>query len=144
MEKENFYDIMNNNPRFYLATVQGDQPRVRGMLLYRADEDGILFHTSTLKDLYTQLCENPKAELCFADSKTNMQVRVAGTLELVEDGALKEEMLNHPSRAFMRQWVTPENKDAFMKTLAVFRMKNGIAKTWTMETNFEHAPEIKL
>ena len=50
---------------YYLATMDGDQPRVRGMMLFKADKDGIIFHTASTKDVYKQLQKNPKAELCF-------------------------------------------------------------------------------
>lgn len=41
MNEKEMYALMNSNPAFHLATVEGDQPRVRGMLLFRADENGI-------------------------------------------------------------------------------------------------------
>lgn len=41
MNEKEMYALMNANPAFHLATVEGDQPRVRGMFLYRADENGL-------------------------------------------------------------------------------------------------------
>lgn len=35
------------------------------MFLYRADENGIIFHTASTKDVYAQIKRNPKAEMCF-------------------------------------------------------------------------------
>lgn len=66
---------------YYLATVEGDRPRVRPFgtaLLY----DGKLYiQTGKVKDVSKQLAANPKAEICaFKDGKW---VRVAG--ELVND-----------------------------------------------------------
>ena len=66
---------------YYLATVDGDQPRVRPFgtaLLY----DGKLYiQTGKVKDVSKQLAANPKAEICaFKDGKW---LRVAG--ELVND-----------------------------------------------------------
>ena len=65
MVKEEIFKLMNENPVFHLATMDGDQPRVRGMLLFRADEEGIIFHTASTKDVFQQIMKNPKAELCF-------------------------------------------------------------------------------
>lgn len=65
MNKEEILDFIKSNPACHLATVDGDQPRVRGMLMYRADENGILFHTGNFKDLYKNLQNNPNVELCF-------------------------------------------------------------------------------
>ncbi|MDA8212032.1 MAG: transposase, partial [Clostridia bacterium] len=42
MTRQDVFDLMNGNPAFYLATMEDNQPRVRGMLLYKADESGIV------------------------------------------------------------------------------------------------------
>ncbi|MBE6072392.1 MAG: pyridoxamine 5'-phosphate oxidase family protein [Clostridium butyricum] len=65
MTKQEILESINKNPVFYLATIDGDKPKVRGMLLYKADDNGILFHTGASKDLYSQILKNPNAELCF-------------------------------------------------------------------------------
>lgn len=138
MKKEELFTIMNENPVFHLATMDGNQPRVRGMLLYRADEDGIIFHTASTKDVYKQIKENPKAELCFQGQ--GIQIRVSGILESVEDEGLKNEIFNHPSRKFLQAW-----KDKGIDgLLQIFRLKNGVAVTWSMETNFEGKKPIQL
>ena len=144
MEKQELFDLMNNNVGFHLATVDGDKPRVRGMMLYKADADGIVFHTGTFKDLYKQVVANPNAELCFFDSERNIQVRVSGVLDMVDDNGLKDEISNHPSRVFLQPWknsVTPED---FYDSFIVFRMRNGRAVVWTMETNLAPKQVIEL
>lgn len=138
MEKEELFKIMNENPALHLATMDGDQPRVRGMLLFRADEDGIIFHTASSKDVYKQIQKNPKAELCF--NGPGIQVRVTGVLEEVEDENLKKEIFAHPTRKFLQAW----KELGVDHLLTVFRMKHGIAVTWTMETNFDEKQEIQL
>ena len=140
MLKEELFKLMNENPVFHLATVEGDQPRVRGMLLFRADEEGIIFHTGSMKDLFEQIMENPKVELCFQGQ--GHQIRVSGTLELVEDEALKEEIVNHPSRKFLQSW-KDMNIDVD-QILRIFRLKNGTAVEWTMATNFAKKEPISL
>lgn len=138
MKKEELFTIMNENPVFHLATLDGNQPRVRGMLLYRADGDGIIFHTASTKDVYKQIKENPKAELCFQGQ--GIQIRVSGILESVEDEGLKNEIFNHPSRKFLHAW-----KDKGIDgLLQIFRLKNGVAVTWSVETNFEGKKPIQL
>ncbi len=136
MTKNEIYQLINENPVFHLATVEDDQPRVRGMLLYRADEDGIIFHTGSNKDVFEQIIKNPKAELCF--QVAGKQLRITGNLELVEDETLKEEIFNHPSRKFLQLW----KEKGIDGILRIFRMKNATAVEWTMETNF--APKVKI
>lgn len=138
MKKEELFQIMNENPVFHLATMDGDQPRVRGMLLFRADEEGIIFHTASTKDVYAQILANPKAEICFQGQ--GIQVRVTGILEQVKDEKLKEEIFAHPTRKFLQAW-----KDQGIDgLLQIFRLKNGTAVTWTMETNFDKKEHIQL
>lgn len=138
MTKQEIFQLMNQNPAFHLATVEGDQPRVRGMLLFRADEEGIIFHTASSKDLFRQIQANPKAELCFQGN--GVQVRVTGVLEQVQDEALKAEIFAHPTRKFLQPW----KELGIENLLTVFRVRNGKAVTWTMETNFDEKKYIEL
>lgn len=138
MNKQEIFQLMNENPAFHLATMDKDQPRVRGMLLFRADEDGIIFHTSDIKDVFDQIMKNPKVELCF--NGKGKQVRVSGVLELVEDKKLVEEIYNHPSRQFLRNW----KKQGVDCGLKIFRLKNGKAVVWSLQTNFDKREPIQL
>jgi uncharacterized pyridoxamine 5'-phosphate oxidase family protein len=138
MTKNEIFKLMNENPVFHLATLDGDQPRVRGMLLFRADENGIIFHTGEMKDLYEQIMKNPKAELCF--SGNGVQVRVSGVLVKSDDQTLRDEIFSHPSRQFLRIW----KENGIDGMLQVFVLKNGTALTWTMDTNFAEKQPVQL
>ena len=139
MDAQKIFELMNANPVFYLATMDEEQPRVRGMLLYRADENGIIFHTASTKDVYAQIKKNPKAELCFFGN--GVQVRVSGVLEEVVDEGLKQEIYAHPTRKFLRDWKEQGIGDDIVR---IFNLKNGSAVTWTMDTNFEPKKAIML
>ncbi|MBC2581671.1 pyridoxamine 5'-phosphate oxidase family protein [Clostridium sp. DJ247] len=142
MIREEIFELMRKNPVFFLATVEEDQPRVRGMLLYKADDNGIVFHTGIMKDVYGQVVKNPKVELCFNGNGT--QVRVSGELEIVDDNNLKDEISEHPTRKFLKPWKESGELKDFYETFVVFRLKNGIATTWTIEKNFEPKELIQL
>ena len=103
-----------------------------------------MFHTGTFKDLYEQIVKNPKVELCFNDFKSGVQVRVFGVLKEVESKDIKDEILNSPSRGFLREWVKDGYMSDFYKELAVFNLKDGKAVTWTMKENFTDKKVIKL
>jgi len=142
MTKAQIFELMTKNPAFFLATIDGDKPRVRGMMLYRADGKGIIFHSGAYKDLYKQVLANPNVELCFNDMAGGVQVRVSGKLEIADDMALKEEIVNHPSRAFLQ---AQKNGDPnFFKSFIVFKLKGGEAVVWTRQTNFAPKEIIKL
>jgi len=136
MDKQRAFEIMRGNPVFYLATCEGNTPRVRGMLLYQADGDGIVFHTGAIKDLYRQVQANPNAELCFVDVASNTQVRVSGTLEIVDDNALKDQIKDDPARSFVKMWVENGQMEDFYRDFIVLRMRDGVATHWDMSINF--------
>ncbi len=138
MNKQEIYELMNQNVGFYLATVDEDQPRVRGMMLFKADENGIIFHTASTKDVYKQIMENPKAELCF--NANGIQIRVTGTLEVMHDEKIREEIFAHPTRKFLQAW----KENGIDNLLEVLIMRNCEAVTWTMQSNFEPKKPIKI
>jgi pyridoxamine 5'-phosphate oxidase len=138
MSKSEILALINANPACHLATVEGNAPHVRGILLYRADEDGLVFHTGNMKDLHRQLSQNPRAEFCFNDYQKGIQVRVSGSVELVDDMALKKEIV--AKRDFLKPWVEQQGWDM----LVVYRLKKGRATTWTMQTNFDPKTYVDL
>ncbi len=67
---------------YYLATVDGDQPRVRPFGTVNIFEGKLYIQTGKVKDVSKQIHANPKVEICAF--KNGEWLRVAGTL--VEDG----------------------------------------------------------
>lgn len=66
---------------YYLATVEGDQPRVRPFGTALIWEGKLYIQTGKIKNVSKQLAANPKAEICaFRDGQW---IRIAG--ELVND-----------------------------------------------------------
>jgi len=114
------------------------------MFLYKADENGIIFHSGSMKAVHEQISENPKVELCFNDFKNGIQVRVSGPLEILEDNALKDEIYNHPTRGFLKPWRDAGKFGDFYSTFKVYRLKGGKASVWTMPANFDPKEEIVL
>ena len=81
---------------YYLATMDGDQPRVRPFGTIHIFEDKLYIQTGRAKDVAKQLAANPKAEICAF--KDGVWLRVAG--ELVDDDRIepKKSMLDaYPS-----------------------------------------------
>jgi uncharacterized pyridoxamine 5'-phosphate oxidase family protein len=131
MTKEEIFEFVRKNPVFSLATSEENKPRVRCMMLYRADENGIIFNTGENKDVHRQLSANPQVEMCFYSPEKNIQVRIEGTVEVLEDIELKKQVVaDYP---FLKEWVDREGYEV----LIVYCLKAGKATTWTMETNFK-------
>ncbi len=78
---EKVYEFLKAAGTYYLATVDGDQPRVRPFGTVHIFEGRLYIQTGKSKDVSRQLAANPKAELCAF--KDGVWVRVSG--KLVED-----------------------------------------------------------
>lgn len=130
--------FINRNQFCFLATTEAGEPRVRGMAFYRANENGIVFHTGTTKDLYRQILANPAVEICFFSPQENIQVRVRGTAGILDDGELKREIVEN--RPWMKPWIEANGYD----WLGVFRVSGCIASAWTFATNLEPKTWVKL
>ena len=85
------YEFLKKCGTYYLATVEGDQPRVRAFgtaLLY----DGKLYiQTGKVKPVSHQIAANPKVEICAF--KGGKWVRIAGELVNDENRDVKVAML---------------------------------------------------
>ena len=71
-----------------LATIDGDQPRVRPVSPVRTD--GFTIYVANLRGYHKtgEIRKNPNVELCYMDSHHN-QVRITGVAEVIEDRALQ-------------------------------------------------------
>jgi pyridoxamine 5'-phosphate oxidase len=138
MQKSEVLAFIAKNPLFALATSENNVPHVRFMMLYRADDSGILFHTGESKDLHHQLSGNPMVEMCFYSQKEMLQVRISGTAELTEDMELKRQVVK--DRPFMQKWVDEKGYDS----LCIYRLAGGRACIWTMAANFADKQYIQL
>jgi len=137
MTKAEILTAINTNLTAYMATVEGNKPRVRGMGIYRADENGIIIQTWTIKDIHKQILKNPEIELCF-NSKDGKQIRVSGKVEVIDDLALKQEVV--AKRPFMKKTVDEKG----WGVVAMYALKHGKACVWTMQTNFEPKTYVEL
>jgi uncharacterized pyridoxamine 5'-phosphate oxidase family protein len=138
MTKQEIIEFINANLTCNLATIEGSQPRVRGMMAYKADEHGIIFHSGKSKDLYQQILKNPLVEICFFNPKTNMQIRVSGKAVVIDDMKLKKEIVE--ARPFMKPWI----EQFGYELLIVFQVVDCFAQIWTFETNLSPKEYIKI
>lgn len=92
---DKIYEFLKAAQTYYLATVEGDQPRVRPFGTVDLFEGKLYIQTGKVKSVSKQIAANPKVELCaFKDGKW---LRIAG--ELVNDDRVeaKAHMLdNYP------------------------------------------------
>ena len=141
MDLKDCFKFATEHPLCSVATMDGDQPRVRILLLDAADETGFYFATLTPKDVSKQLHKNPKVEICFfhnaSDLMETKMMRVCGEVEFIDDPeAFKRAM---GPRKDLSQ-IIGEPIEPYVE---VFRVINGDIHFWTMmdimkEKQLEH------
>ena len=114
---------------YYLATVDGDQPRVRPFGTINIFEGKLYIQTGRVKDVAKQLAANPKAEICAF--KDGVWVRVAG--ELVDDDRVEPKKAMLEAYPELRRMYDPEDGNT-----EVLYFKNAKATF----SSFTKAPEV--
>ena len=56
-------DFLKEAGVFFLATTDGDQPKVRPLGAFIEEDDKVIFGVGDFKNVYRQLCKNPLAEI---------------------------------------------------------------------------------
>ena len=97
---QEIFEFIKECGTYYLATVDGDQPRVRPFGTIDIFEDKLYIQTGKAKDVSKQIQANPKVELCcFKDGKW---LRVSGKLVRDDRREAKKHMLdNYPDLRHM-------------------------------------------
>jgi len=99
--------FLTENPTFYIATTDGDQPRVRPFGFIMEFEGRLYFCTNNQKEVYRQLKSNPRLEIS-ATSKDNEWIRLSG--KAVFDGNPAAKVKAFEAAPFLAQlYQTPEN-----------------------------------
>jgi uncharacterized pyridoxamine 5'-phosphate oxidase family protein len=118
------------HPVCYLATAERDQPRVRALLLWFADELGFYFMTMSPKSLSTQLHRNPRVEVCFYNGAAELPnartMRVTGEVEFLDDIELARK--GAEERAALENIIGRP----LAPITEVFRIHSGEAWFWTL------------
>jgi uncharacterized pyridoxamine 5'-phosphate oxidase family protein len=141
MEFKECVEFANENKTCYLATVDGDQPRVRAMGMWYADETGFYFQAQSVKALCKQLEKNPKVEIYFTPSNFGKVMRVTGLAKFIEDPAIRAKCIEE--RPFVKNFGITDPGNPL---LAVFQVYTGEAYFWTMADSMKEAdiPRIKF
>jgi uncharacterized pyridoxamine 5'-phosphate oxidase family protein len=79
---------------FFIATADGEQPRVRPFGVSEIINDRLYIMTGKVKDVYKQMAANGKFEICALKPSGSEWMRLSGTLVNDETLAVKEEFLN--------------------------------------------------
>lgn len=126
---EKVFEFLKSAGTYYLATVDGDQPRVRPFGTINIFDGKLYIQTGKIKEVSKQLHKNPKAEI--SAFKDGTWIRVAG--ELIEDD-------RREARASMLD-AYPDLRAMYLEddgNTEVFYFKNATATF----SSFTAAPEV--
>lgn len=142
MDFKDCIKFANENPNCYISTVEGDQPRVRPINMWFADETGFYIQTQSVKAFAKQMGKNPKMEICFHSPQGDPPVlRVYGKVKAVIELEMLERCIKE--RPFLKEMGIdkPDNP-----LLAVFHLYTGEAFFWTGAYSMkeDQIPRIKF
>jgi len=102
-------EIVKTDRAPLLATIDGDQPRLRPVSLLRSDRFTVFVGNLRRYHKTIEIQANPKVEMCFMDAHHN-QVRMTGLAEVVKDRAILKEIweANPLLRQFLGTMDNPE------------------------------------
>jgi general stress protein 26 len=113
----------------YLATMDGDQPRVRPVSPVRTA--GFTVYVANLRSYHktVEMEGNPRVELCYLDEHHD-QVRITGVAEVVMDRALLQEIWD--SNPLLRQYLgSIDNPELIVYRIRPNRVR--YMKEWALE-----------
>jgi uncharacterized pyridoxamine 5'-phosphate oxidase family protein len=112
MTKEDLIDLIKDAGYCVLATSDGDQPRVRPMMPYLADDGKMYIACVPNARTIKQIKNNPKVEMCYIDRKMCF-ARIIGLANLSTVKTKKEVVWENIP--MLRQYFTgPEDKNFFL------------------------------
>lgn len=85
-------EFLLNNPTFYIATMDGYQPRVRPFGAVMKYNDKLYFTTNNTKSVFEQLVANPKVEISTTSPKGEW-IRLTGKAVFDSSTEAKSAML---------------------------------------------------
>lgn len=113
----------------YLATIDGDQPRLRPVSPVKTDGFTIYVANLRLYHKTVEIAANPKVELCYLDGGHN-QVRITGVAEIVNDENLLQEIWD--ANPLLRQYLgTIDNPDLIVYRITPTRVR--YMQEWALE-----------
>jgi uncharacterized pyridoxamine 5'-phosphate oxidase family protein len=85
-------DLLLESKVFHIATVEGDQPRVRPFGAVAAIDDKVYLCTANTKNFFKQIKANPKVEIS-AMLGSEKWIRISGTVEVDPRIQVKQKFL---------------------------------------------------
>jgi uncharacterized pyridoxamine 5'-phosphate oxidase family protein len=117
MDKQSAIDLIRDAGFGFLATADGDQPRVRAVAPYLTEEGTILVASFINRRSISQIQKNPNVELCFVDRKMSY-CRLAGKAKATSDKEKRQ--LAWDNMPMLRQYFSgPEDQNMVLMEIKI-------------------------
>ena len=122
---------INDPNALALGTANKDGiPSVRMVLLKGFDKDGFIFYTNLNSQKGNELKDNPNATMCFHWKSLLRQIRIVGTLKLVDDKIADEYYKTRAYESRIGAWASKQSsvlksRDELIGSLESFKKKFG-------------------
>lgn len=124
---EEIIEFLAQSPAFYMATVEKNgQPRVRPFSFVMEWKGKLTFVTATNKDIYKQLAQNPRLEICSL-SPAGDWMRLHGTVKFTAETQARRKVLE----------LMPELKALYQEDdprMVCFYIARGQAEVYSMDS----------
>jgi pyridoxamine 5'-phosphate oxidase len=121
-------EFANQHPNCFVATIDGDRPRVRGLRMWHADESGFHFVSHPHKNIIRQLFINPNIEVCFykqGDVHSDAEMlRISGRARFLNDEHLEWQRVEGSD--YEERWKEASKK----QNMVIFKIIAGEAYIW--------------
>ena len=128
---ERVCDFLDSVKTYYLATVDGDQPRVRPFGTSLVYDGKLYIQTGKVKDVSRQLASNPKAEICAFNGEK--WLRISG--ELINDDSRDVKVAMLEKNPGLKSMYSPDDDNTqvlyFKNATAVFSSFTSAPETFT-------------
>lgn len=117
MTKEEVIDLIKDTGFGFLATTEGNQPRVRPMMPYLTEDGDLLLALLSRSRTIQQTKENPLVEICYVDRKM-AYCRLSGKAKISDDAEKKTIVFNNIP--MLRQYFSgPEDQNFVLMEIEV-------------------------
>lgn len=123
------YDFLKKCGTYYLATLDGEQPRVRPFGTIDFFEGKLYIQTGKMKDVSKQMSKNPKIEICAFDGEKWIRIEARA----VEDERIESQVHMLEAYPDLKAIYTPGDGNT-----QVFYLKEATATI----SSFTDAPEV--
>ena len=128
MNYNEIIEFVTQNPVCTLATVENDQPHVRGFLSNIIDNK-IYFTTSTHKRVGRELVKNQKVELCYLNADSSVMLRVTARVAFEKSLEMKQNLIDE--KPYLKGFRADD------ETFLLFTLESAKAWFWGLSDNMQ-------